>query len=250
MGAVDHTKAGIASGVVNASRQIGGALGVAVLGAVVSHPRSTTCGHGPPAQLVPLVTGGQGSKVLRGGDQPGPLAGVRTAPRPGAAVAFVHGVQGAMLVGAVLAFSAAMTAFFGLRHAPAAAQAPDACRRAYREGWHGPRARRLALEATLRGVARRTNLTLLASAGWLRSRPACWRSGLGRERRAWSCSWAHGAAGFAVLLLVRWKVPVAAARHPPCAARPGRGAGDWRRGGGDAGHRHRARAGRWRRSGR
>ena len=33
--------------------------------------------------------------------------------------AFVHGVQGAMLVGAVLAFSAAMTAFFGLRHAPA-----------------------------------------------------------------------------------------------------------------------------------
>ena len=40
--------------------------------------------------------------------------------------AFVHGVQGAMLVGAVLAFSAAMTAFFGLRHAPAVNPAQDA----------------------------------------------------------------------------------------------------------------------------
>ena len=38
---------------------------------------------------------------------------------------FVHGVQGAMLVGACLAFLASMTAFFGLRHAPVAAQQPS-----------------------------------------------------------------------------------------------------------------------------
>ena len=50
----------------------------------------------------------------------------QTRSRNQALNAFVHGVQGAMLVGAVLAFSAAMTAFFGLRHAPAVNPAHDA----------------------------------------------------------------------------------------------------------------------------
>ena len=123
MGAVDHTKAGVASGVINSARQIGGALGVAVLGAVVA-TRVDSVWTGPP-QLVPLVTGGQGQKVQEVAMQHGATAHQAAALQAEALNAFVHGVQGAMLVGAVLAFSAAMTAFFGLRHAPIAEQVPD-----------------------------------------------------------------------------------------------------------------------------
>jgi EmrB/QacA subfamily drug resistance transporter len=119
MGAVDHTKAGVASGVINSSRQVGGALGVAVLGAIVA-TRVGNAWHGP-ANLVPLVTGGQGQKIhdlaVAGGASPQ----AATALQSQALQAFVHGVQGAMLAGAVLAFLASMTAFFGLRHAPIAA---------------------------------------------------------------------------------------------------------------------------------
>ena len=106
---MDRAKAGVASGVINASRQVGGALGVAVLGAVVSVRVSDVWTHGE--QFVPLVTGGQASKL------PAPLQADATS-------AFVHGVQGAMLVGAVFAFAAAMTAFFGLRNVPIAQQQP------------------------------------------------------------------------------------------------------------------------------
>ena len=84
MGAVDHAKAGVASGVINASRQVGGALGVAVLGAVVSTRVDSVWTHGQA--LVPLVTGGQGAKIHRAGDQPGRLTGGRKRARePGAA---------------------------------------------------------------------------------------------------------------------------------------------------------------------
>jgi predicted MFS family arabinose efflux permease len=124
MGAVDQTKAGVASGVINASRQVGGAMGVAVLGAVVS-TRVDSVWTGPQA-LVPLVTGGQGSKIYAAAISQGHSPAYALAAENQALTAFVHGVQGAMLVGAVLAFSAAMTAFFGLRHAPAVNPAQDA----------------------------------------------------------------------------------------------------------------------------
>jgi len=77
MGAVDATKAGIASGVENASRQVGGALGVAVLGAiatsrigeawtaeVASLPAGAREGA---ARLSELVAGGQVALVGRAG---------------------------------------------------------------------------------------------------------------------------------------------------------------------------------------
>ena len=72
-----------------------------------------------PQALVPLVTGGQGAKINQLAISHGAPPAVANALENQALTAFVHGVQGAMLVGAVLAFSAAMTAFFGLRHAPA-----------------------------------------------------------------------------------------------------------------------------------
>ena len=56
-------------------------------------------------------------------------------------------------------------------------------------------------------VARRTNLTLLAALA------AALASGLLSlwvgEGRAWVVTWAHGVAGFWVVLLIRWKLPVA-----------------------------------------
>ncbi|MDX6550172.1 MAG: hypothetical protein QOJ31_856, partial [Gaiellales bacterium] len=123
MAAVDHTKAGVASGVINSSRQVGGALGVAVLGAVVA-TRVGSAWTGD-ASLVPLVTGGQGSKIHDIAIAHGATPQAAAALQSQALQAFVHGVQGAMLVGAVLAFAASMTAFFGLRHAPIAQQQPS-----------------------------------------------------------------------------------------------------------------------------
>jgi hypothetical protein len=99
-------------------------MGVAVLGAVVS-TRVGNVWTGDQS-LVPLVTGGQGNKVYAAAISQGHSPAYAFIERQQALNAFVHGVQGAMLVGAVLAFSAAMTAFFGLRHAPAVNPAHDA----------------------------------------------------------------------------------------------------------------------------
>ena len=69
-------------------------------------------------------------------------------------------------------------------------------------------------------MARRTNLTLLAAllAAFVTGVLALWVG----ESRTWIVTWAHGAAGFAVLLLVRWKVPVV--RRGLRRARPDMGA--------------------------
>ncbi|HET6849110.1 MAG TPA: molybdopterin-dependent oxidoreductase [Gaiellales bacterium] len=56
-------------------------------------------------------------------------------------------------------------------------------------------------------MARRTNLTLLAalSAALVSGVLSLWVG----EGRAWLVTWLHGAAGFWVVLLIRWKLPVA-----------------------------------------
>jgi hypothetical protein len=55
-------------------------------------------------------------------------------------------------------------------------------------------------------VARRTNLTLLAALAlsFATGVLALWVG----HGRAWPVTWSHGAAGFGVILLVRWKLPV------------------------------------------
>lgn len=116
MAAVDPDKSGIASGVINAARQVGAALGLAILGAVgatvASNTWADTIAPLPPAQhaaaarLDPLVVGARGDEI-------GILAGADAA-RHGLE-AFVQGVQAAMLVGAALMLAASITAFVGLR---------------------------------------------------------------------------------------------------------------------------------------
>ena len=117
MAAVDRAKAGIASGVINASRQVGGALGIAVLGGIgttlASNAWSDKIANLPPAQhaaaerLVPLVQGGRGNVIER-----------ITGSHPAGANAldsFMHGVHFALLTAGGLTFVAALVAFFGLR---------------------------------------------------------------------------------------------------------------------------------------
>jgi EmrB/QacA subfamily drug resistance transporter len=127
MAAVDRTKAGIASGVINASRQVGGALGIAVLGGIGTTLAASSWAdrisglppalHAQAEQLVPLVQGGQGKQILA-------ITHSQTA-QANALEAFVHGVDRALLTGAGLTFAAALVAMIGLRHLrPAADEAP------------------------------------------------------------------------------------------------------------------------------
>jgi DHA2 family multidrug resistance protein-like MFS transporter len=116
---VDPRKAGVASGVINSARQVGAAVGLAVLGAVGATLASNAWAddvarlpagaQGQGAGLDDLVIGGQGRVI-------GQIAG--PAAQQNALEAFVSGVNGAMWVGAALTFAAAMTAFIGLRGVP------------------------------------------------------------------------------------------------------------------------------------
>jgi EmrB/QacA subfamily drug resistance transporter len=137
MGSVSPDKAGIASGVVNASRQVGGALGIAVLGtvgaSVASSHWSDFTKTVPVAQrprvaaLNDAVVGGQ-SRVI--GRQLG------SAAQDAAASSFVHGLNAAMYVGSALTLIAAFIAFFGLKGFKEARERADA--QAQAEGQSSP----------------------------------------------------------------------------------------------------------------
>ena len=122
MGSVDPARAGIASGVVNASRQVGGALGVAVLGSIAATVASSHWANTAPAglngaagKLDPLVVGGQAEQIGR-------IAGSEASVA--ASQAFIDGVTTAMTVGSVIALAGAFIAYFGLRgYRPVAAPA-------------------------------------------------------------------------------------------------------------------------------
>jgi EmrB/QacA subfamily drug resistance transporter len=127
MGAIRREKAGVASGVLNTARQIGGALGIAVLGAVATgritaHWNQFISGipaalQAPAAQLTGLVQGGQVRFVGRLG---GPVA------RHAATASFMSGFQAAMWTAAALCIAAAVVAFLGLR--PESARRPPVAR--------------------------------------------------------------------------------------------------------------------------
>jgi EmrB/QacA subfamily drug resistance transporter len=127
MAAVDRSKAGIASGVINASRQVGGALGIAVLGGIGTTLAADMWAdrtanlpprlHAAAERLVPLVQGGQGKQIL--------AITHSQAAESAALESFVHGVEWALRTGAGLTFAAALVAGFGLAHMKAQA-APEA----------------------------------------------------------------------------------------------------------------------------
>jgi MFS family permease len=125
MGSVDPARAGIASGVLNASRQVGGALGVAVLGSIAATVASAHWADTAPSalggtagRLDPLVIGGQSAQIT---EKAGPAASLA------ATHAFVDGVTTAMTVGSLIALAGAVIAYFGLRgFRPASAPSPVA----------------------------------------------------------------------------------------------------------------------------
>ena len=116
MAAVDPRKAGIASGVINASRQVGGALGIAVmgsLGAALTRSRwADDLAALPDATQTKLA--GSRDLVLGGqGDVIGRIAG-GPAAKAAALDAFMHGVTGALIAGGALMLLAAVVAYVGL----------------------------------------------------------------------------------------------------------------------------------------
>ena len=120
---VDEAKAGVASGVLNTARQLGTALGVAVLGSigatVARNDWSSFAARLPAAiqartqALAPLVVLGQGGSI-------GALAGQLLGPQAAALAnsraldAFCHGMQQAFAAGAGVAVAAAGVAGVGL----------------------------------------------------------------------------------------------------------------------------------------
>jgi EmrB/QacA subfamily drug resistance transporter len=126
MAAVDPDQSGIASGVINASRQVGGALGIAVLGSIAATITRTDWQHHisqlPPAthakaaQLTMLVLGGQGNAIAAAAGRPAELT---------ALTAFVNGARGALLISSALTLIGSVVAVAGLRRRHTAAPEPD-----------------------------------------------------------------------------------------------------------------------------
>jgi EmrB/QacA subfamily drug resistance transporter len=126
MSAVPPAKAGVGSGVLNTARQVGGALGIAVLTSVATGRVSarwddfvaTVPGavRAQAARLGELAGGGQVDAVGR-------LAG--PAARRAAETAFMSGFQAAMWTAAALAALAAVVALLGLGGARTAAGVPS-----------------------------------------------------------------------------------------------------------------------------
>jgi DHA2 family multidrug resistance protein-like MFS transporter len=113
---------------------VGGALGIAILGSIgaaltTSQWEDKLHGLNAPAtahsdKVEQLVIGGQGDLIGKAVSQAaGSTAG--QAAQSAALESFVHGVQGAMLAGAVLALGASLVSFFGLRGTRAAEAPPQ-----------------------------------------------------------------------------------------------------------------------------
>jgi EmrB/QacA subfamily drug resistance transporter len=108
MNAVDHTKAGAASGILSMSRMIGGTFGVAVMGALVSALGRSRLDHLLPA-LPPAQRGRLADALTSGGTAGGHVpAHVANALREAFVYALGHGLQlgaAVAVLGAVLTWA-------------------------------------------------------------------------------------------------------------------------------------------------
>ncbi len=144
LGAVDHSRAGMATGTVNTMRQMGTAAGVAVLGALFQHRATDEMSrhlaaarvpHAQAAALADAVGSGAGVRVLDAslgslGSGAGGAAAIPAALRPAVAAAARAATAGAvneiLLTGAGMAAIAAVVALVVIRSPRPAPAARDA----------------------------------------------------------------------------------------------------------------------------
>jgi EmrB/QacA subfamily drug resistance transporter len=118
MNAVEHTRAGVASGILSMSRMVGGTFGVAAMGALVSG-----LGRGRIADLLPNVPAAQRDKLAEALGAGG--AGI--GGRAGAAVeeAFVYALNNGLRLAAVATVLGALLTWLLIADRPAAAPAAE-----------------------------------------------------------------------------------------------------------------------------
>ena len=131
MGSLPLAKASVGSAVNDATRTLGGALGVAVLGSLVSSGYRARHGRASPAPAQDSLAGALAVAGQAGGER------ARSSPRP-RSTAFVDGMHAAVLVGAAIAVAGAVLALVALPARAAAAPRP----RTSRSRWRHERARR------------------------------------------------------------------------------------------------------------
>jgi hypothetical protein len=124
MGSLPREKAGVGSAVNDTTRQVGGAIGVALIGSLMAsrygtHVDSGLAGAGLPGGLVDRIGGNIQAGVSIGADTPGTV-GERIVSV--AQDAFMSGMHLAVLVAAGITLIAAVGVFLWL---PARAPAPD-----------------------------------------------------------------------------------------------------------------------------
>jgi MFS family permease len=119
MNAVEHTKAGVASGILSMSRMVGGTFGVAVMGALV-----TALGSDRLADLLPRLSEQQRSDLAESLG----AGGAQVSGDVAAAVAnaFVHALNSGLRLAAVLCVVGAALTWWLIAPEPASAQVAEA----------------------------------------------------------------------------------------------------------------------------
>jgi EmrB/QacA subfamily drug resistance transporter len=132
MGSLPPAKAGVGSAMNDTTRQIGGALGVAILGSILSSSYSSSIVRSVrslPAPIVAAAKSGVGAALVVGAQIGGPAGQAVIAA---AKAAFVHAMDRGLEVGAAVALLGALVAAVWLPNRPQDASATPATSRAGR----------------------------------------------------------------------------------------------------------------------